>query len=673
MYLLNTATEIQWVLPPTASPPGINDLDVVTIEPDGTILYYNSSIALNDYVAPTATTQGSAKFTFTPDVEGLWKILLVVGTSSNYSVIGKADAFVFDNTLEINPQNTQANRLANTLEIDWDTLPVSNGAYKLVFKGNNISLSEIGDVVTITVNDFPTVTYKTTNDLIAGLNGVISTSELNSSLNTRINLIDGTGPGNIPGQISNVQSQIDSIQSTINDSSTGLSATATALDVVELWTANRDGELLAAGKTFSSLIAEVGSNSTSIATQSVINSDLSAQYTVKIDTGNRITGFGLASSSPTDPPFSQFQINADAFAITAPANTSPDAAGEENYPFFHLTTSSTVNGKTYPPGTYLKKAMIGDATIENAMIGNTIQSDDGGVSWSINKNGGISARNITLMATDGTVLLQNDSTGKVFQKYSDLLPDTPTTAGLYADSNYLGYHNGTSWKSYLGADGKFFLDGNGTNSLQWDGTLLTIKGSIVSSSFTTSLTNTKRIEINTNNSNEIYFYGDVSGSISKLASIGINSVGSDSIVGHFGNDDPNLGSYLIGVYGTSYNSVGVYGNSFSSSGIYGRSINSLGVTGRSDNNYGVYATSTNAPGLYAYSYSLEGFICGSKYEVAAEFRTEVTSKGSIRLVPYPGFTTGAPTWVAQVGTMVTRSDGATYVNQDGSTTWRYLG
>jgi len=58
------------------------------------------------------------------------------------------------------------------------------------------------------------------------------------------------------------------------------------------------------------------------------------------------------------------------------------------------------------------------------------------------------------------------------------LPATPAGAGLYADATHLGYHNGTSWTSYIGSDGKFYFTGNATNAIAWDGAILTVRGSL---------------------------------------------------------------------------------------------------------------------------------------------------------------------------------------------------
>jgi hypothetical protein len=56
----------------------------------------------------------------------------------------------------------------------------------------------------------------------------------------------------------------------------------------------------------------------------------------------------------------------------------------------------------------------------------------------------------------------------------------PTGAGLFLGANYLGYHDGADWKTYMDANGNFALDGASTHGLSWNAEtgVLTIAGSI---------------------------------------------------------------------------------------------------------------------------------------------------------------------------------------------------
>jgi hypothetical protein len=101
-------------------------------------------------------------------------------------------------------------------------------------------------------------------------------------------------------------------------------------------------------------------------TQAGINTGLSAQYTVKIDNNNYVTGFGLASTPRDGTPFSEFTVRADRFAIA-----SPSVPGGQNVitPFVVTTTTQIINGVTVPPGVYIDAAFVKNGTITNAKIG----------------------------------------------------------------------------------------------------------------------------------------------------------------------------------------------------------------------------------------------------------------------------------------------------------------
>ncbi len=58
----------------------------------------------------------------------------------------------------------------------------------------------------------------------------------------------------------------------------------------------------------------------------------------------------------------------------------------------------------------------------------------------------------------------------------------PSGSGLYLGASYMGFYNGSQWKTYMDSSGNFKLSGSGSNSLTWDGSTLSIVGSISSSS-----------------------------------------------------------------------------------------------------------------------------------------------------------------------------------------------
>jgi predicted phage tail protein/Fe2+ transport system protein FeoA len=90
-----------------------------------------------------------------------------------------------------------------------------------------------------------------------------------------------------------------------------------------------------------------------------VDGQLLAQYTLKLDVGGRISGFGLASSATQ----SEFAINADKFWIAPPTGTSRGKS-----PFMVLTSPQTINGTVVPAGTYMTAAFIHEGAIDLAKI-----------------------------------------------------------------------------------------------------------------------------------------------------------------------------------------------------------------------------------------------------------------------------------------------------------------
>lgn len=103
MYLLSQEVTLEWELSPTETPPGLGDLDLVIIDPNGAQQYVQAPILSENYTAPTDTLPGNVTYLFTPNLEGFWRIRLVTGTSTDYQILSKMEMFVFDNTEVTSP------------------------------------------------------------------------------------------------------------------------------------------------------------------------------------------------------------------------------------------------------------------------------------------------------------------------------------------------------------------------------------------------------------------------------------------------------------------------------------------------------------------------------------------------------------------------------------------
>lgn len=82
--------------------------------------------------------------------------------------------------------------------------------------------------------------------------------------------------------------------------------------------------------------------------------------TVTIDNNGVMSGYGLVSELKNGQVTSAFGVNADTFYIGKPT--------DKVKPFIVTTSGQKIDGITYPAGTYIDMAMIGNATIGTAKI-----------------------------------------------------------------------------------------------------------------------------------------------------------------------------------------------------------------------------------------------------------------------------------------------------------------
>jgi len=154
-----------------------------------------------------------------------------------------------------------------------------------------------------------------------------------------------------------------------------------------------------------------------------------------------------------------------------------------------------------------------------------------------------------------------------------MLPAPTGAPGLYANNNYLGYHNGSTWQSFIGNDGRLYLTGSGAAYFDWNPVLnsLTLQGaSIVSSSIKTSLSG-ERVEIN-DSDNRLRFYSASNALVAQFGfdtSDGHNTVlsidppaGSRGVlISTSGQAAMNVSSAVSGSGSAFYNFNGDYGSS----------------------------------------------------------------------------------------------------------------
>ena len=202
-----------------------------------------------------------------------------------------------------------------------------------------------------------TALENTVNDSSTGLS---ATATGLSNLTTRVTNTESATSTNT-SNISSISSDVTALENTVNNSTTGVTATASALSTLESRVTSTEGDITSVTSDVTTLNTTVGNNSTSIQTNSSSINGLEGKYTVKIDNNGHVAGFGLASSNNNGTPSSAFIVRADKFAVIDPADTSnnlTNSPSTDKVPFI-------ISGGD----TYLRSAMIQDASITTAKVG----------------------------------------------------------------------------------------------------------------------------------------------------------------------------------------------------------------------------------------------------------------------------------------------------------------
>jgi len=197
--------------------------------------------------------------------------------------------------------------------------------------------------------------------LVKQIEGQILESSLSKTLSSRIQSIEdgfqNVGP---------IQQAVTSLRARTTEATATLSA---AINAEQTARTTADTAL---ASDITTLTSTVNTNNqtlttalqTEATTRANADGSLFAQYTVKIDSNGHVSGFGLASETVSGTTTSAFIIRADKFAVVDPASTSNNLT---NSPSTDTVPFSIVGGVTY-----LKSAMIQDASISSAKIASLV-------------------------------------------------------------------------------------------------------------------------------------------------------------------------------------------------------------------------------------------------------------------------------------------------------------
>jgi|694.fasta_scaffold09093_3 hypothetical protein len=317
-------------------------------------------------------------------------------------------------------------------------------------------------------------------------------------------LISGSASSSNAALTALSQSVSSSISSTSQSVSSSIAATSASLSssisqstfTASLFTSASVSTLSGSVSTSINLVSGSLSSSINVVSGSVVNLSSSVSTSLSTLSSSLSASLSNISSSVSNSSFTVYSASAylEKFIFT-------DENGKLNKT---PTTSSTING-LYLGSTYLGfySGSSWKTYMDNQGDFYLTGSNNNFLAWNsslgtlqvqgvINIQGGnaattssvaTAAANAVTSGSNAANNVSNSLAPNIFTSTTGLINRPPvvlvgSTSGLYLGSSYLGYYNGTDWKTYMANNGNFYLSGPGTNALTWANGVLTINGII---------------------------------------------------------------------------------------------------------------------------------------------------------------------------------------------------
>lgn len=145
-------------------------------------------------------------------------------------------------------------------------------------------------------------------------------------------------------------------------------------------------------------------------------------------------------------------------------------------------------GHATPASAPFKVTESGALTSTNATITGAVTINSGSGIANLSDAGALATANTADFATQVSGAAKPENNATVGANWSSNLLNipatlqTPSSAGLYLSSTYLGYYSGSVWNAYIDNGGNFYFKGDANSSIDWNITTpstLTIKGKVV--------------------------------------------------------------------------------------------------------------------------------------------------------------------------------------------------
>lgn len=296
---------------------------------------------------PTAGVTGAAGASLTVLLAETWtQYSFVASIANSYSYIG----------LAMRPNRTGVDKSGTVFYMDNLMIErqIAQGTTPSAFVAGSTAITQIIAGVrefSQSTADAQSATAANVTALTSRMGTVEGTAaNALTTANTAVSKADANA-----SSITSLDSRLDSLTSTVNTK-----ASASALSTLDTKVTSIDGRVTSSASSITTLQTTVGQHTTKINDTSLALDGVEAVRTVSIDNNGVISGFGLISQLVNGQVNSAFGVNADYFYVGTPNN------GKR--PFMVLTKSQTINGTTYPAGTWIDVALIANATIGTAHI-----------------------------------------------------------------------------------------------------------------------------------------------------------------------------------------------------------------------------------------------------------------------------------------------------------------
>jgi predicted nucleic acid-binding Zn-ribbon protein len=298
-------------------------------------------------------------------------------TTANTNISTNASA-----TSALDTRVTSAEGSITSQASDITTLQADLTSAESDISANSTAVSGLDTRVTSAEGSITTISSDVTtlqSDLTTANSGISGNSTAITNLDTRVTSTEGSITSQSQS-ITSLQSSLSTTDSNVSTNATAISGQATAISGLQTSVTSINGSITSISSDVTTLSTTVGNNTTSISTNATSIDGVEANYTVKIDNNNRVSGFGLLSTTAESTPTSEFIIIADKFRVVDPAST----ASAPLQPFtvtsqkIRMGTNVEIDGDLVTLGTIsADRISIDNVTLDTDGAGNLIIATDG--------------------------------------------------------------------------------------------------------------------------------------------------------------------------------------------------------------------------------------------------------------------------------------------------------